>query len=343
MRNLGWFGALRANLEVLSKETGFDVYDVSIGSLKVRCYVDDRLPFCHLKKALFSVNSPEGESDFDLYCFGESYHNKLPAFPWTKGECLGRLEMENLPSDKHLIFDEDHQMVKVVDVSAGWGLLYAGNAIDFPSWEIYSPFREFLHFAAMQKKMLMVHAGSVAFNGQGVLLLGHGGAGKSTTVSQAVGQDFQSCGDDYVMVDTVGMTIHAVYRTFKLLPSTAFPVPETHIAQQSTIDERSGKTIYYFDRKDPHLVASCQLLGIHILERDDRYRSTALSGGPMLVKTMMSSVIQSPYDIAIYTRLFLSFAKRVPLYKTSLGTTQTALIASLQKILLPEEAICESS
>jgi hypothetical protein len=83
-------------------------------------------------------------------------------------------------------------------------------------WEPTSPLAFFCKWIAELDDKTMVHAASLARNGVGALLVGHGGAGKSGTVVGGLLSGFQSAGDDYILISADhGHRAHAVYRTVK--------------------------------------------------------------------------------------------------------------------------------
>jgi hypothetical protein len=65
--------------------------------------------------------------------------------------------------------------------------------------------------------MRLAHAGTLGKNGDGVILVGRGGSGKSGTVVGGVSHGLESVGDDYVLIDRGRDVVHAypLYPTFK--------------------------------------------------------------------------------------------------------------------------------
>lgn len=70
-----------------------------------------------------------------------------------------------------------------------------------PLWDCIHPLRRLLHTWARGFGADLVHAGAVGIDGDGVLVVGPGGTGKSTTVLAAMQAGLSAVGDDYVLVD----------------------------------------------------------------------------------------------------------------------------------------------
>jgi len=81
---------------------------------------------------------------------------------------------------------------------SGAGIEALSRAEQFPPWIASLPLRNFLHWAYQSIGWRVVHAGTLAIDGRGVILIGAGGAGKSGTVLSGVVAGLDSAGDDYV-------------------------------------------------------------------------------------------------------------------------------------------------
>ncbi len=85
-----------------------------------------------------------------------------------------------------------------------------------------------LRYLAARRGVLMLHAGAVAGSGHSVLFTGHGGVGKTTTVSVLLvhgGKDIGLHADDYVFVTPEGATYSYLTRSHLYWPLLSW-VPE---------------------------------------------------------------------------------------------------------------------
>ncbi len=95
-----------------------------------------------------------------------------------------------------------------------------------------------LRYLAASRGVLMLHAGAVAFNGRSLVLTGHGGVGKTTTVSALLaggGAGLALHADDYVFVTPQGETFSYLTRAHLYQPLLSW-VPA--LRQRLTREER---------------------------------------------------------------------------------------------------------
>jgi len=113
------------------------------------------------------------------------------------GALISYLESEGIDG----CFDSDHLSWQLMSNSLGVGLQQLKKANNFPPWERAFPLRNFLHWSYAAQNRRLMHAGSLGYEGRGVLLAGDGGAGKSGTTLAGVLYGLQSVGDDYLLID----------------------------------------------------------------------------------------------------------------------------------------------
>ena len=100
----------------------------------------------------------------------------------------------------------------------GLQFLSPGGAL--PPWDLGAPFRNFLHWHFIQRGQALVHAGTLASEGEGVLLAGPGGSGKSGTVLAGISHGLDSVGDDYVLLRCDARPVALpLFRTLKQDPA----------------------------------------------------------------------------------------------------------------------------
>lgn len=90
------------------------------------------------------------------------------------------------------------QVWQVLDIESGIGVQIAGPTAEVPQWFSGAPLRQHLHWLLRAEGRRLAHAASLGRDGRGILLLGHGGAGKSGTALAGIAAGLQSVGDDYI-------------------------------------------------------------------------------------------------------------------------------------------------
>jgi hypothetical protein len=114
----------------------------------------------------------------------------------------------------------------MLDYRRGSGFLWIREAAELASWDRIHPLRQILGAWAEHLGLTMVHAGAVGFGGKGVLLVGRGGSGKSTTVLACLEAGASSAGDDYVLIEAGAAPVaHSLYANMRLFESQARRFP----------------------------------------------------------------------------------------------------------------------
>lgn len=132
-------------------------------------------------------------------------HGTHPGMPHSKwvGEMFGlSLVEEGLARGGFEgFFDVDRQLWQVYDPLKARGIEALAQAGQFAPWVASFPLRNFLHWAYQSMGWRIVHAGTLAIDGKGIMLIGAGGAGKSGTSLSGILAGLDSAGDDYVAMN----------------------------------------------------------------------------------------------------------------------------------------------
>ena len=94
-----------------------------------------------------------------------------------------------------------------LDTAAAVGVQLAHATADLPDWFAGAPLRQHLHWLLQARGARIAHAASVGRDGRGILLLGHGGAGKSGTALASIAAGLQTVGDDYVALNGIAPAV----------------------------------------------------------------------------------------------------------------------------------------
>jgi hypothetical protein len=102
------------------------------------------------------------------------------------------------------------------DADSGW--FWVPDAGGLPYWEYTAPFRHLLNWWLGSRGHRYVHGAAVGMASGGVLLVGPGGSGKSTTALSVLAEGrLRFAGDDYVAVGRDGEPfIHSLYSSAKV-------------------------------------------------------------------------------------------------------------------------------
>lgn len=117
--------------------------------------------------------------------------------------------------------------VSVMDRQKRRAVYWVPSHKDLPVWVQASPLRGILHWCMELNGRQLVHAAAVGQDGNGVLLPGRGGSGKSSTSLACLLAGLDFLGDDYLALALdPEPRIYCLYSTAKLHPANATHYPE---------------------------------------------------------------------------------------------------------------------
>ncbi len=114
-------------------------------------------------------------------------------------------------------YDINARMLSMLNKEAKLALYWTKDVKQFPYYIRASPLRDILYWWSKTNKLQMLHSASVGVPQGGVLLVGKGGSGKSTTAISCINSNFSYAGDDYCLMtsDPIPM-IYSLYNSAKL-------------------------------------------------------------------------------------------------------------------------------
>ncbi len=142
----------------------------------------------------------------------------IPPPPWSWNSYMSRGEVGAYDRDSFRIwFDIGTGLFSMIDLESNHALLWARDPARLPIYVTAAPFRMILQAWLSRRGLYFAHAAAVGNAHGAVMLVGTGGAGKSTTslVCLAGGMDF--LGDDYCLfgVEPEAL-VHSAYCSAKL-------------------------------------------------------------------------------------------------------------------------------
>jgi hypothetical protein len=142
--------------------------------------------------------------------------------PWSFSQVGHRGELCGLASDEFAInFSAEHCLLVMYHRPTRRAVYWVPRAENLPYWEMAAPFRTVFHWWSSSFDGQLTHAAVVGKSGRGVLLVGRGGSGKSTTALLSVEAGLDYIGDDYVLLTgDPEPAAHSLYSSAKM--HTAF-------------------------------------------------------------------------------------------------------------------------
>ena len=162
----------------------------------------------------------------------------LPATPWTDERHLPRgdvIGFENGRIRTAMVRDPD--ILSLLDTHTKTAIFWTRTATKLPHWESGSPLKAILSWWAEERGLRYVHAAAVGRPDGGVLIVGKGGSGKSTTAISCLQSSLHYCGDDYVLAQADPEPyVFSLYNSGKLAAEHAPALP--HITGAITNRQR---------------------------------------------------------------------------------------------------------
>ena len=113
-------------------------------------------------------------------------------------------------------------MLSMWDSTTERGVFWIEDLSMLPSWERSAPLVHLFHWLEAERRHALVHAAAIGRRGKGLLLVGAGGAGKSTAALACLEAGFDYVADDYCLVSIDdGPRAHNLYGSGKLTPDSA--------------------------------------------------------------------------------------------------------------------------
>src|SRR5579872_1404381 len=148
----------------------------------------------------------------------ESTLPQVPAPPWRMHEDVNSQESRAFNDERiHVAFDIGTGVLSLVDLAEDLALYCVRDPRQLPGYEIGAPLKPILQWAMRSRGGQLVHAAAVGRPDGGVLLVGRGGSGKSTTALTCLGTGLLYAADDYCMLSTdASPYVHSLYNSAKL-------------------------------------------------------------------------------------------------------------------------------
>ena len=208
-------------------DSGTETVDATFIWWEDRIFPYQPYEFSHLKNFEHIVNV--GHKGYDIFKAEDSY-----GYVEVLGDAL---RAENYQEDKYYLMS--HPSI-------------------YPKWLIVChPFERAIFSWAQKHNLLMLHAAAIGVDGHGVLVVGHGGTGKSTLTCSCLVDGYDFISDDLCLLSAIGpRTVYPIYtnvflksdsliklpmfRPFEIFPQqgekSSFVVGETRISSSLSVE-----------------------------------------------------------------------------------------------------------
>ena len=224
----------------------------------------------------------------------------------------------------------------VLDAEAANGWFRMPDANGLPYWDYTAPFRHLLSWWLDAQGLRQVHGGAVGTEDGGVLLVGPGGSGKSTTALSTLRDErLRYAGDDYVAVGAGrAPVVHSLYCSGKVHPEDLHRLPhlEPAVADSARPDE---KAVFYVEQAFPgRAIAGFPLRAIVVPRVTDRRAARALPGtrAEALAALAPSTIFQLHPPARDALAWMAGLVRAVPTFVLELGSDVETIPPELLRI-----------
>jgi hypothetical protein len=203
------------------------------------------------------------------------------------------------------------------------GSIWTADAARIPDWEDAAPFRDLFHWMTLPTDYFLAHAAAIGIGKAGVLLIGPGGSGKSTTAAAAALRGLRIAGDDFILVDPQPAQAYALYDCIKLSIDSVERFPQLRAEIVNPVHGPVEKGRIHLYRNRPLAFARSLPITAAILPRVTGQSMTTIA--PATASDGVRALVPSTIFLvdggeAETMRKASSFLRKLPLYHCNLGT-----------------------
>jgi hypothetical protein len=201
-----------------------------------------------------------------------------------------------------------------------------------------APFRLVFHWMGSPRGRVLAHAGAVGVDGAGVLLVGPGGVGKSSTSLACAEAGFEYAADDYCLVTTEpSPTAFGLYATGKVKPVDLPRYPGLRDTAGSLYHETDDKVLLVVSRaRHTRVVEQIAVRAIAVPTLVPSQVGTSMSrtsASHALQALAPSTVGQVAGGAAATLRTLAALTRALPCYELALGSDRAAVPEAISQLL----------
>ncbi len=235
------------------------------------------------------------------------------------------------------VFQPGMQALSVVDLGSDHAWYFVEDPAVLPYWERAAPIRQILHWWMATRGHQQVHSGAVGLPDGGVLLVGKGGSGKSTSALVSLTSELRYAGDDYAMVSLAPQPmVHSLYSSGKVHPDNLARLSHLVSALSNAEQLSTEKGVVFVDQHFPdRMIEGFPLRAIVLptITGKPHTRVVATSRTAALAALAPSTVFQLHTAGAEALQYMARLVREVPAYVLELGADVSDVPGVLLQLL----------
>lgn len=217
-----YYNQLKASFEEASSKVETIQKVISVGglTLKFNFAGPSLIPtFFNAFNHLESHDAIVGGKKLTIFFWDSKSTNSPPLdkVPW-KGEQRHHLGLiESWTDDQFFTLQQPgSDAIYMLNKKKNEAIYWVSEPTVIPYWESDFPLRMIFHWWLIDTPLQPVHAGAVGTEKGGLLLVGKGGSGKSTSTMSCLNSQLKIAGDDYILLDTKSNVAFSLFSLSKL-------------------------------------------------------------------------------------------------------------------------------
>jgi hypothetical protein len=311
--------------------------DLVVGNERVRLAIAGTHVAQRLDQHLAWLEAPTTDQPAGtLVAFDAEGGGPRPTSPFQRRDFLVRDEVAGSGADGvQVAYGLESSLLSTVDVDGAVGTWWTPTVDTLPSWEITAPFRYQLHWLLAARAQAFVHAAAVGRDGVGLLLVGRGGAGKSTAAAAclAAGWDFLS--DDYLcLTASPEPQAASIYGTAKLSPTSLAMMPDLADAVVAVRADDDKRVLDVARRGGTSLVRTLRLVGVVApVISTSPGPAVPISSGTAVRELVASTMLQMASPAASTLRTVADVVASLPAFRVPVGPTAASIESAMATVL----------
>lgn len=336
-----FFHDVMARARQAEEATETVVRDIQIAGQRIRLvYAGDALDRVMTPALAHLLVAPDAAPDLVLHVWDTESTGVELCQPPVEPHCFSdRGDIWTFESERwRSAFPMGDFSLNLLDMQSGEGVFWARAANAIPFWTVAAPYRALINWWLSAHGAQLVHGAVVGNDDGGVLIVGKGGVGKSTTALACLSAGLRYLGDDYVVIGGDETPVaFSLYQTAKLDPVAAkrFAWLAPRLPDRVATGQAGKAVMHVRDQRPDLLVASLPLRAV----LTPKFSSSEASGtrriapesviGPALYTTMAQLPHAGPLTLALIERQI----RRLPCFQLDLGTDVDRVPDAIVKLL----------
>jgi len=256
----------------------------------------------------------------------------MPPPPVPRDGFTRRGEPRGFGGDRYLVASDASEFsVSALDRDEGSGVYWVQDARHLPYASRSAPLRTLLHWILMDRGRHLVHGAAVGDEQSGVLLVGTGGIGKSTTALRCLAAGMRFLGDDWLAFAADPPRAYTLYSVAKLF--TAEPRPAGAPLSPPAADDM--KVVLALDKYSHRIPRELPIRALATLSFTDKEASTVEEIDPSTIfqAAVVTTLAKLPHAGTPLLRMMGDFRDQVAIARVNLGRDPDSVVSMMRDIV----------